>query len=73
MFGKECQMTMYTLRAKNSVEIALSCTISAIKALCFMQKFKMATENGEKTFFDKKCHVTFHYDHYEKLWHLVNY
>ena len=43
-----------TLRVKNSVEIALSRSVSEINAfLCLTQKFKMATKSGGKTFFCK--------------------
>ena len=45
--------------SKTFIEIALSCTIYEINAFwSFMQKFKMATKNGEKTVFGKKCHMT---------------
>ena len=41
-----------TLWVKNSVEIALSCSISEINVfLRFMQKFKMAAKSGGKTIF----------------------
>ena len=37
-----------TLRVKNSVEIALSLTVSEIlRFFCFSQKFKMAAKSGE--------------------------
>ena len=42
-----------TLRVKNFVEIALSCSISEINTfLHFTQKFKMATKSGGKTIFE---------------------
>ena len=45
--------------SKTFIKIALSCTIYEINAFwSFMQKFKMATKNGEKTVFGKKCHMT---------------
>ena len=48
-----------TPKVKNFAEIALFCTISVINVfLCFTQKFKMATKNGEKTVFGKKCHLS---------------
>ena len=43
-----------TLGVKNFVDIALSRTVSEINAvLHFIQKFKMAAKNGEKTIFMK--------------------
>ena len=43
-----------TMRVKNFVEIAPSCSISEINVfLCLTQKFKMATKSGGKTFFCK--------------------
>ena len=42
------------LRVKNFIEIALSPTVSEIKAfLCFTQKFKMAAKNGGNDFWEK--------------------
>ena len=43
-----------TLRVKNFVEIALSCSVSEINTFMhFTQKFKMAAKSGGKTIFDK--------------------
>ena len=45
-----------TLRVKNFVEIALSCSISEISGfLRLMQKFKMAAKSGGKMIFVKSC------------------
>ena len=53
IFVKSPVDSVYTLRVKNFVEIALSRTISEINALLrFMQKFKMAAESGGKAIFD---------------------
>ena len=41
-----------TLKVKNFIEIALSCTISEINVfLHFSQKFKMAAKNSRNRFF----------------------
>ena len=59
IFGKNCQTTAYTLRAKILVQIVLSYTLSKRNAfLRFTQKFKMDAKNGRKTIFGKKCHMT---------------
>ena len=49
-----------TLRVQNSVEIALSRTVSEINVLLrFTQKFKMAANSGGKAIFCKKSPVDF--------------
>ena len=43
-----------TLRVKNFIEIALSCSVSEINTFwCLTQKFKMAAKSGRKTIFAK--------------------
>ena len=51
-WGKSPVDSVDTLWVKTSVEITLPCTVSEINLfLCFMQKFKMAAKDGEKTIF----------------------
>ena len=59
-----------TLKVKNFIEIALSCTISEINVfLHFTQKFKMAAKNSRNRFFlEKVASRLYRYPGGKKFW-----
>ena len=66
--------SVYTLRSKNFIEMAVSCTVSEINAfLHFTQKFNMAVKNGRKTIFRKKLQITLHIPCGSKISSYVRY